>query len=71
MGYAAALVLMLAIVILVATLIQRKFSKEESHCLPLKRLVERGLNDMRVLLTDVGHGAFPVAGLPTATRRTG
>lgn len=30
MGYAAALVLLLAIVILVATLLQRKFSKEES-----------------------------------------
>lgn len=31
---------------------------------PLQRLVERGLNDMRVLLTDVGFGPFPVAGLP-------
>lgn len=39
-------------------------AKVETDFLPLKRLVERGLNDMRVLLTDVGHGAFPVAGLP-------
>lgn len=30
----------------------------------LKNLVDRGINDMRVLLTDLGHGAFPVAGLP-------
>lgn len=31
---------------------------------PLQRLIDRGLNDMRVLLTDVGFGSFPVAGLP-------
>ncbi|WP_191560151.1 amylo-alpha-1,6-glucosidase [Metabacillus idriensis] len=31
---------------------------------PLQRLVDRGMNDMRVLLTDVGYGPFPVAGLP-------
>ncbi|MFE7060744.1 glycogen debranching N-terminal domain-containing protein [Sutcliffiella sp. NPDC057660] len=31
---------------------------------PLQRLVNRGLGDLRVLLTDVGHGSFPVAGLP-------
>ncbi|MDQ0857401.1 amylo-alpha-1,6-glucosidase [Bacillus sp. V2I10] len=31
---------------------------------PLQRLVDRGLNDMRVLLTDAGFGPFPVAGLP-------
>lgn len=30
----------------------------------LQRLVDRGLSDMRVLLTDLGYGAFPVAGLP-------
>lgn len=28
------------------------------------RLVERGLKDLRVLLTDSGFGKFPVAGLP-------
>ncbi|MCP3028220.1 glycogen debranching N-terminal domain-containing protein [Halobacillus sp. A5] len=26
--------------------------------------VKQGLNDLRVLLTDLGHGPFPVAGLP-------
>ncbi|MFC4737356.1 glycogen debranching N-terminal domain-containing protein [Bacillus daqingensis] len=31
---------------------------------PLQRLIDRGLTDLRVLLTDLGHGAFPVAGLP-------
>lgn len=31
---------------------------------PLQRLVDRGIADLRVLLTDVGHGEFPVAGLP-------
>ncbi|WP_078382801.1 amylo-alpha-1,6-glucosidase [Sutcliffiella halmapala] len=31
---------------------------------PLQRLVDRGLGDLRVLLTDLGHGVFPVAGLP-------
>ncbi|MGW9019269.1 MGH1-like glycoside hydrolase domain-containing protein, partial [Priestia megaterium] len=30
----------------------------------LQRLISRGLNDIRVLLTDVGYGQFPVAGLP-------
>ncbi|WP_210608085.1 amylo-alpha-1,6-glucosidase [Priestia flexa] len=30
----------------------------------LQRLISRGLNDLRVLLTDVGYGRFPVAGLP-------
>ena len=28
------------------------------------RLVERSIQDLRVLMTDVGHGPFPVAGLP-------
>ncbi|RCW50409.1 amylo-alpha-1,6-glucosidase [Paenibacillus prosopidis] len=28
------------------------------------KLYNRGLQDLRVLLTDVGYGAFPVAGLP-------
>jgi glycogen debranching enzyme len=31
---------------------------------PLQRLVDRGIMDLRVLLTDIGHGPFPVAGLP-------
>jgi glycogen debranching enzyme len=33
--------------------------------LPLfDHLYNRGLQDLRVLLTDLGHGSFPVAGLP-------
>ncbi|MGP4081979.1 glycogen debranching N-terminal domain-containing protein [Pseudalkalibacillus sp. R45] len=32
--------------------------------LPLQRLVDRGVGDLRVLLTDIGFGRFPVAGLP-------
>ncbi|QKS70660.1 amylo-alpha-1,6-glucosidase [Paenalkalicoccus suaedae] len=28
------------------------------------RLIKRGVDDMRVLLTDMGYGKFPVAGLP-------
>ncbi|MCZ0755454.1 amylo-alpha-1,6-glucosidase [Anoxybacillus sp. J5B_2022] len=31
---------------------------------PLTRLVSRGIGDLRVLLTDLGYGPFPVAGLP-------
>lgn len=31
---------------------------------PLQRLIDRGIGDMRVLLTDLGFGLFPVAGLP-------
>ncbi|WP_026688865.1 amylo-alpha-1,6-glucosidase [Alteribacter aurantiacus] len=31
---------------------------------PLQRLIERGIGDLRVLLTDLGYGRFPVAGLP-------
>ncbi|WP_442596178.1 amylo-alpha-1,6-glucosidase [Neobacillus sp. D3-1R] len=30
----------------------------------LQRLVDRGIADLRVLLTDLGFGKFPVAGLP-------
>ncbi|TFD94462.1 amylo-alpha-1,6-glucosidase [Jeotgalibacillus sp. R-1-5s-1] len=30
----------------------------------LEKLIQRGTDDLRVLLTDVGHGSFPVAGLP-------
>lgn len=31
---------------------------------PLQRLIDRGISDLRVLLTDIGYGKFPVAGLP-------
>lgn len=31
---------------------------------PLQRLIDRGIADLRVLLTDLGYGKFPVAGLP-------
>jgi glycogen debranching enzyme len=31
---------------------------------PLQKLVDRGISDLRVLLTDIGYGSFPVAGLP-------
>jgi glycogen debranching enzyme len=30
----------------------------------LQKLVDRGLGDMKMLLTDIGYGSFPVAGLP-------
>ena len=30
----------------------------------LQRLVDQGLGDMKLLLTDIGYGEFPVAGLP-------
>lgn len=30
----------------------------------LQRLIDRGLSDLRILLTDLGYGKFPVAGLP-------
>ncbi len=39
-------------------------TKVKTDCLPLQRLVDRGLSDLRVLLTDLGFGKFPVAGLP-------
>lgn len=29
-----------------------------------QRLIDRGLGDLRTLLTDLGYGSFPVAGLP-------
>ena len=31
---------------------------------PIERLFNRGMVDLRVLLTDVGYGKFPIAGLP-------
>jgi glycogen debranching enzyme len=42
---------------------QRLTKVKTDHSM-LQRLISRGLNDIRVLLTDVGYGQFPVAGLP-------
>ncbi len=42
----------------------KDITKVRTDCLPLQRLVDRGLGDLRVLLTDLGYGKFPVAGLP-------
>ncbi|KZE69320.1 amylo-alpha-1,6-glucosidase [Fictibacillus phosphorivorans] len=39
-------------------------TRVETDYKPLQRLVDRGIMDLRVLLTDIGHGSFPVAGLP-------
>jgi glycogen debranching enzyme len=39
-------------------------TKVETNHQPLQKLVDRGLGDMKVLLTDLGYGKFPVAGLP-------
>ncbi|PLT28601.1 amylo-alpha-1,6-glucosidase [Peribacillus deserti] len=41
-----------------------KITKVSTDFKPLQRLVDRGIDDLRVLLTDVGYGEFPVAGLP-------
>ncbi|MFF2754743.1 glycogen debranching N-terminal domain-containing protein [Psychrobacillus sp. NPDC058041] len=41
-----------------------KITKVETDYLPLQRLIDRGIGDLRVLLTDLGYGQFPVAGLP-------
>ncbi len=38
--------------------------KVESDSKVLNRLFDRGVQDLRVLLTDFGSGLFPVAGLP-------
>ncbi|MFD0049615.1 glycogen debranching N-terminal domain-containing protein [Actinomycetes bacterium NPDC127524] len=43
---------------------QGSISKFESDYEPLNVLVNRGVMDLRVLLTDLGQGQFPVAGLP-------
>ncbi|RSK53389.1 amylo-alpha-1,6-glucosidase [Bacillus canaveralius] len=42
----------------------QEITKVHTDYLPLQKLVERGIDDVRVLLTDVGYGKFPVAGLP-------
>jgi glycogen debranching enzyme len=39
-------------------------TKIETDYKPLQNLVYRGISDLRVLLTDLGYGKFPVAGLP-------
>lgn len=39
-------------------------TKVTTNHLQLQRLIDRGVGDLRVLLTDVGYGKFPVAGLP-------
>lgn len=52
-------------------LLQQSY-KEWNEALPsvqtdskqLEKLVKRGTGDLRVLLTDIGFGSFPVAGLP-------
>lgn len=41
-----------------------KITKVQTDYTPLQRLVDRGVGDLRVLLTDLGYGQFPVAGLP-------
>ena len=39
-------------------------TKVKTDYLPLQRMVDRGVSDLRLLLTDLGYGPFPVAGLP-------
>ncbi|WP_166001124.1 amylo-alpha-1,6-glucosidase [Bacillus sp. Cs-700] len=41
-----------------------KTTKVKTDYLPLQHMVDRGLSDLRLLLTDLGYGSFPVAGLP-------
>lgn len=43
---------------------EQKTTKVKTDFAPLQRLVDRGIGDLRVLLTDLGYGQFPVAGLP-------
>ncbi|RIW29111.1 amylo-alpha-1,6-glucosidase [Bacillus salacetis] len=43
---------------------ENSMTSVETDYLPLQRLVDRGTDDLRVLLTDIGYGRFPVAGLP-------
>lgn len=42
----------------------KQLTKVQTDYEPLQRLIDRGLKDLRVLLTDLGEGSFPVAGLP-------
>jgi glycogen debranching enzyme len=43
---------------------EESITKVQTDYLPLQKLVDRGIGDLRVLLTDLGYGQFPVAGLP-------
>jgi glycogen debranching enzyme len=43
---------------------EQNTTKVTTDLAPLQRLINRGIADLRVLLTDLGHGPFPVAGLP-------
>ncbi|WP_144594023.1 amylo-alpha-1,6-glucosidase [Priestia flexa] len=43
---------------------EEKSTKVQTDHESLQRLINRGMNDLRVLLTNVGYGEFPVAGLP-------
>ncbi|KUP04930.1 amylo-alpha-1,6-glucosidase [Bacillus coahuilensis p1.1.43] len=42
----------------------RSTARVETDHKGFQRLVTRGLADLKVLLTDLGHGSLPVAGLP-------
>jgi glycogen debranching enzyme len=42
----------------------RLYSSVQTDLKQLEKLVKRGTDDLRVLLTDIGSGLFPVAGLP-------
>lgn len=43
---------------------EEKTTKVTTDYQPLQQLVNRGIADLKVLLTDLGYGQFPVAGLP-------
>ncbi|MFC0560527.1 amylo-alpha-1,6-glucosidase [Halalkalibacter alkalisediminis] len=43
---------------------KQETTKVESDDQTFQRLLDRGIGDLRVLLTDLGYGKFPVAGLP-------
>ncbi|MYL18658.1 amylo-alpha-1,6-glucosidase [Halobacillus litoralis] len=47
---------------------QRKWdastAKVKTDLHPLQKLIDRGLDDLHILQTDLGYGSFPVAGLP-------
>ncbi|QGQ48096.1 amylo-alpha-1,6-glucosidase [Metabacillus sediminilitoris] len=43
---------------------EEKIVKVTTDYQPLQRLIDRGIADLKVLLTDLGYGQFPVAGLP-------
>ncbi|AZB42451.1 amylo-alpha-1,6-glucosidase [Bacillus sp. FJAT-42376] len=43
---------------------QQSSTTVKTDLVPLQNLLDRGMADLRVLMTDIGHGIFPVAGLP-------